>query len=88
MVNTDKVTASNVAEILESTLPIDACNVSEINYLYDVYRGIMDIRFKTKTVRPQNNNKVVVNIPNKIVTCKSSFVLSAPIQFIAATGEK
>lgn len=88
MVNTDKVTASNVAEILESTLPIDACNVSEINYLYDVYRGIMDIRFKTKTVRPQNNNKVVVNIPNKIVTFKSSFLLSSPIQYIAANGEK
>lgn len=88
MVNADKITASNVAGILESTLPIDACNVAEINYLYDVYRGIMDIRYKTKTVRPQNNNKVVINIPNKIVTFKSSFLLSSPIQYIAANGNE
>lgn len=74
--------------VLEDSLGFDSANVAEINYLYDVYRGIMDIRYKDKTVRPDNNNKVTINLPNKIVTFKSSFFLSSPIQYVAANGKR
>lgn len=86
LTNKKSITAENVVEVLENALGDDSSNVAEINYLYDVYRGIMDIRNKVKTVRPENNNKVTVNIPNKIVTFKSSFFLSSPIQYVAASG--
>lgn len=83
-----RITADNVVEVLRSALGYDRLNVAEINYLYDVYRGVMDIRNKQKAVRPENNNKVTVNIPNKIVTFKSSFFLSSPIQYVSASGDE
>lgn len=88
LTNKQRITADNVVEVLEETLSYDSANVAEINYLYDVYRGIMDIGNKQKTVRPENNNKVAVNLPNKIVAFKSSFFLSSPIQYVAANGNE
>ncbi len=85
--NKKEITAENVAEVLESTLAADNRNVAEINYLYDVYRGKQDIQHKVKIVRPQVNNKVVVNLANYIVTFKDAYLLSSPVQYIAATGE-
>lgn len=85
--NHKEITCGNVAEVLETALAVDSRNVSEINYLWDVYRGIQDIRQKTKIVRPEVNNKIVVNLANYIVTFKDAYLLSSPIQYIAATGE-
>lgn len=85
--NTERLTARNVVDVLENALAVDNRNVAEINYLYDVYRGIQDIRNKEKIVRPQVNNKVVVNLANYIVTFKDAYLLSSPVQYIAATGE-
>ena len=88
LTNKQKITSDNVVSVLEDSLGFDSANVAEINYLYDVYRGIMDIRYKDKSVRPDNNNKVTINLPNKIVTFKSSFFLSSPIQYVAANGKE
>lgn len=85
--NKPEITADNVAEVLESALAVDSGNVSEINYLYGVYRGIQDIRSKTKVTRPEINNKITVNLANYIVTFKDAYLLSSPVQYIAATGE-
>lgn len=85
--NKQEITAENIAEVLEDALAADSHNVREINYLYDVYRGIQDIRNKEKLVRPQINNKIVVNLANYIVTFKDAYLLSSPVQYIAATGE-
>ncbi len=85
--NKKEITAANIAEVLESALAADNRNVAEINYLYNVYRGIQDIQYKVKIVRPQVNNKVVVNLANYIVTFKDAYLLSSPVQYIAATGE-
>lgn len=85
--NKPEITADNVVEVLESALAVDSHNVQEIDYLYGVYRGIQDIKDKTKIVRPEVNNKVVVNLANYIVTFKDAYLLSSPVQYIAANGE-
>lgn len=85
--NKQEITAENIAEVLEDALAADSHNIREINYLYDVYRGIQDIRNKEKIVRPQINNKIVVNLANYIVTFKDAFLLSSPVQYVAATGD-
>lgn len=85
--NKPEITADNVVEVLESALAVDSRNVQEIDYLYDVYRGIQDIRHKTKVTRPEINNKITVNLANYIVTFKDAYLLSSPVQYIAATGE-
>lgn len=85
--NKPEITADNVVGVLESALAVDSCNVQEIDYLYGVYRGIQDIRNKTKVTRPEINNKITVNLANYIVTFKDAYLLSSPVQYIAATGE-
>lgn len=85
--NKPEITADNVVEVLESALAVDSRNVQEIDYLYGVYRGIQDIRYKTKVMRPGINNKITVNLANYIVTFKDAYLLSSPVQYIAATGE-
>lgn len=85
--NKPEITEDNVVEILESALAVDSRNVEEIEYLWNVYRGDQDIKNKTKIVRPEVNNKVVVNLANYIVTFKDAYLLSSPIQYIAASGE-
>ena len=76
-----EVTAENVVNVLNSALSFHAINAAETRYLWNVYKGIQDIRLKTKYVRENINNIVTINKANEIVTFKSAFLLSAPVQY-------
>lgn len=86
--NVRAITAGNVADVLSEALSIHALNAAEIHYLYDVYTGKQDIRFKEKYQRENVNNKVVVNRANEIVTFKSAYLLSEPVQYSSYSGDK
>ena len=76
-----EVTANNVVNVLSSALAVHSLNAAETRYLWNVYKGIQDIRLKTKYVRENINNIITVNKANEIVTFKSAFLLSAPVQY-------
>ena len=82
-----KIDASNIVPIIEETLSVHAINAAEIDYLYRFYKGEQDIRFKQKYVRENINEKVTVNRANEIVTFKSAFFLSEPIQYVSHGGD-
>ena len=84
----NKITPANVREVLENALAYHRANASEINYLYNVYKGRQDIRTKEKMVRDNINNKVTVNHANEIVTFKTAYLLNEPIQYISHTGDE
>lgn len=86
---TDKkeVTPENIVEVVGKGFATHLSNRAEIQYLYDYYRGKQDIREKTKVVRPEINNKVTVNIANEIVTFKTAYFMSGPIQYASNGGE-
>lgn len=84
--NVDEITERNAVEVLQKTLAVHCLNVAEITYLYQFYKGVQDIRFKKKYVRENINHKVTVNRANEIVTFKSSFLLSEPLQYISHGG--
>ena len=86
--NAHSVTAANVLTVLGKALPVHNVNRAEIEHLYGVYRGRHDIRHKTKLVRPEINNRVVLNRANQIVTFKTGFFLEGPIQYVSAGGER
>ena len=86
--NEQEVTADNVVKVLSTALATHDRNRGEIQYLWDVYRGKQDIRKKEKIVREEINNKITVNIANEIVTFKTAFLLSGPVQYIGAKGSK
>lgn len=86
---TDKkeITDANVVEVLGKALAVHHMNCREIDYLERYYRGIQDIRCRTKTIRPEINNKITVNIANEIVTFKTAFFMGSPMQYVAAGGD-
>lgn len=58
-------------------------NVSDIDYLFDYFAGKQPILNRTKEIRPEINNKIVVNYANAIVKFKTGYLLWKPIQYIA-----
>ena len=88
-ITTDKkeITDDNVVEVVTKALALHGENRREIDYLYGVYRGRQDIRYKRNPVRPETNNIVMVNRANEIVTFKSAYFLSEAPQYVSSGGE-
>ena len=85
--STKQITPENVIEVVGKALTVHMQNAREIQYLYDYYRGRQDIRLKEKVVRPEINNKVMVNRANEIVTFKTAYLLGEPLQYVSAGGD-
>lgn len=81
--NVERITESNVIDVLSKAMTVHQMNAREIQYLYEYYRGKQDIRFKYKIVREEINNKVTVNRANEIVTFKTAYFLSDPVQYVS-----
>lgn len=79
----ETITAENVAEVLRQALNDHAVNQSDIQYLWDYYRGKTPILTKTKEVRESINHKICVNRANEIVTFKRGYGFGEPIQYIS-----
>lgn len=81
------ITPETVVEAVGKALAIHQANAAEEWYLWNYYRGRQDIRLKSKLVRPEINNKVMVNRANEIVTFKSAYLLGEPVQYVSNGGE-
>ena len=79
-----EITHDNVVQVVSQALQTHSANRNEIEYMYNYYRGKQDIRLRTKTIRPEIANKVLVNHANEIVTFKTAYLLGEPIQYVSA----
>lgn len=79
----ETITAENVVDVLRLALSDHAINQSEIQYLWDYYRGKTPILQKTKEIRESINHKICVNRANEIVTFKRGYGFGEPIQYIS-----
>lgn len=82
----EEVTADNVLEVLNKALMIHEVNREEIAYLDNYYRGNQPIIYRVKDVRPEINNKVVVNRAKTIVDFKTGYLCGEPIQYVNRKG--
>lgn len=78
----EHITAGNVVEVLKNALTVHAQNETEIQYLWDYFRGKTPILNKTKEVRESINHKICVNRANEIVMFKLGYGFGEPIQYI------
>ena len=85
--NQKTITPENVADVVGKAMIVHMRNVAETEYLYGYYRGRQDIRLKEKVVRPEINNKVMVNRANEIVTFKTAYLLGEPLQYVSNGGD-
>lgn len=79
----DEITRENVADVLRKALATHWANKSEIDYLYDYYKGRQPILQRVKDVRPEIKNMVVENRANEIVSFKVGYLMGEPIQYVS-----
>lgn len=82
-----ELTAEKIRKILPQVLREHEKNSTEINYLYNYYKGNQPILKKKKNVRPEINNKVLENHAFEIVEFKKAYVYGEPVQYVQK-GEK
>lgn len=86
--NESEITSSNVVDVLRHAMNVHTENYGEIDYLYNYYKGRQPILGRTKDVRPEINNKIVVNRANEIVTFKSGYLVGEPVQYVNRKGRE
>lgn len=78
----DEITDSNLVEVLNKALSVHMKNRSDIQYLYDYYKGKQPILCRKKEIRPDINNKIVENRANEIVSFKVGYLMGEPVQYV------
>lgn len=82
-----EITEKNLLSVLETALGTHARNRREIQYLYDYYKGKQPIRNRIKEIRPEINNRIVINRANEIVSFKVSYLMGEPVQYVSRSKE-
>lgn len=80
--NKSQIDRSNIVEELEKALPKHWENAEEIAYLDRYYRGDQPILYRKKEVRPEINNKVLINLAYELVERKVAGICAEPIQYV------
>ena len=89
VITTDKtITSENIVDELNRAFSKHSLNRLEIEYLWNYYRGKQPILQRTKDVRPEICNKIVVNRANEIVSFKVGYLCGEPIQYVGRNSDE
>ena len=77
-----------VHEIVEKAHLTHLLNQSEIEYLWDYYKGKQPILFRQKEIRPDINFHIVENRAQEIVAFKTGYLCGSPIQYVSRSSEE
>lgn len=83
-----EITRENVVEVLTKALETHELNRSEIDYLWNYYRGKQPILHRQKEVRPEICNRIVENRANEIVSFKVGYLCGEPIQYVGRNTDE
>lgn len=73
-----------LADVLNNAYIQHLVNKTEIDYLVEYVKGQQNILQKTKEVRPEINNKLVLNHAQMVTRMINGYFLGTPIQYIQA----
>ena len=83
-----RITQANVTKVVEQGYITHLLNRSEIEYLYNYYKGKQPSLYRKREVRDELTSHIVENRANEIVSFKVGYIAGKPIQYIAsASGE-
>ena len=85
--NAKSITRENLLTVLTQAKMTQSKNKTEIEYLFNYYKGKQPILDRKKEVRPDICNTIVVNRANEIVAFKTGYLCGEPIQYINRNGE-
>ena len=83
-----ELTSENIIFQLDEAFNTHNLNRSEIEYLWNYYKGKQPILQRKKTVRPEICNKIVENRANEIVSFKVGYLCGEPIQYVGRNGDE
>lgn len=75
------ITKDTVVSVLDTALDIHNQNVTQIEYLYDCYRGKQDVLNRTKEFNEYVNNKITENRFKEIIDFKTTFTAGNAIEY-------
>lgn len=79
---------TNLIDVLSRAIATFMRNKKEAIYLDNYRKGIQPILLREKTIRPEINNRVVVNRASEINAFKVGYLLTEPVQYVSrATNE-
>lgn len=78
-----EITMDNIADVMTLAVATHDSNASDIDYLYQYYKGKQPVLQRTKDFNDNILNKVVVNFANMIVSFVTGYFLSAPLQYVS-----
>jgi len=82
-----EITEKNVVSELNKALSVHSVNLLDEEYLYWYRRGMQPILQRTKEIRPEICNKVVINNADQIVTFKNGYFMTSPASYSARKEE-
>ena len=83
-----EITKDNVVDVLQKALGTHELNRSEIDYLWNYYRGKQPILHRTKEVRPEICNKIVENQRTRLSPSRSATCVVNPFSMSAEMVRK
>ena len=81
------ITADNVLAVLSDAFPTHEANRTQIEYLYNYYRGNQPVLYRVKEVRPEICNHIVENRANAIVAFRVGYTVGKPIQYVSTVSD-
>lgn len=78
----------SVVKMVNVAISTHTQNKCDIDYLINYYKGIQPILNKTKVVRPEINNKLLINHAQRITRTITGYFLGNPVQFIQSGMDK
>lgn len=84
----EEINAENVISEVNHALAFHIQNLCEEDYLYWYRRGKQPILYRTKEIRPEICNKVVVNNADMVVTFKNGYFLTKPAFYVSRKDDE
>ena len=84
LTSVDAITKDNIVSVVEQAYVTHLLNRSEIEYLWNYYKGKQPSLYRVREVRNELTSHIVENRANSIVTFKTGFMVGKPIKYISS----
>ena len=88
LTSASSITLENVIKIVEQAYNTHLLNVSEIDYLWNYYKGKQPSLYRTREIRDELTSHIVENRANEIVTFKTGYLVGKPIKYISSSSSE
>lgn len=80
------ITPKNVCAVVNQAYITHLINRSEIQYLWDYYKGDQPVLYREREIRDELTQHVVENRANEIVSFKTGYLVGKPIQYVSTVS--